>query len=187
MKRLTPLFVAVVVVLTAFPASAATQDVSMVSGNKFDLATKTVNRGDKVMWTNKSFEGHTTVNAYWASPTVAPNKTFTEPLALSAGTYAYKCTIHFGMAGTIKVPLGATKSLRKITLALNTVAAPTGYKYVVQRKVGSNFQPLVSVTTPTHVFNATAAGTYVFRAALQKGNTAPQATSFSAPVSIAVS
>ena len=190
MKRLMPLAVAVLLLFHATPAHAATQSVSMINGNKFDPATKTVNRGDKVLWTNTGFSGHTSTGtaplSLWGSAILAHNKTFTSP-ALGAGTYPYFCTQHQPfMKGTIKVPLGIAKSVRKITLTLNTVAADATHKYVVQQKVGSAFKTIATVSTPTYVFNAPAAGTFTFRAALQKNGTTSPATFFSAPASIAV-
>jgi plastocyanin len=192
MKRLTPLLVVIALLLTATPAQAATQTVTM-SNNFFSPSPKTVNRGDKVMWTNTAgFDAHTSTGltplGLWSSGSVAPNKTFTTPVALiAAGTYPYKCTIHFGMNGTIKVPLSAVKAGRKITLTLASAPSGATHKFVVQKKSGSSaFATLGAVTTTTYVFNAPSAGTYQFRSALQKNGTTATAAFFSTPISVTV-
>jgi plastocyanin len=185
-----PLVVAVLVLLTATPAHAITQNVT-IRDNFFDPATKAVNRGDKVLWTNAGFNGHTTTGdaplSFWASPTFGNGKTFLTPLALTAaGTYPYHCNIHFGMKGKIQTPLTLAKVGRKITLTLSSAPADATHKFVVQRKNGTSFVTLGAVTTTTYVFNAPAAGTFTFRSALQKNGTTATTAFFSVPKSITV-
>jgi plastocyanin len=192
-KRRILLLATIAFLATAAPAQAITQSVS-INDNFFEPATKAVNRGDKVTWTNlgTAFDGHTTTGdtplAFWGSPRLAHNASYTTPVALTAaGTYPYHCTVHFSMKGKVQVPLTLAKSVRKITLTLSSAPADATHKFVVQRKVGSAFQTIATVTTATYVFNATAAGTYTFRSALQKNGTTATAAFFSLPKSITVS
>lgn len=191
MRRTAIVLISVAVLLgLSVPARATTQAVA-IADNFFNPATKSVNRGDKVMWTNGGFNGHTTTGNsplnYWASTTLGHNATFTTPLALvAAGTYPYHCNIHFGMSGKIRVPLSLTKTARKITLTLASAAADATHKFVVQRKVGTSYSTIATVTTATYVFTAPSAGTYTFRTALQKNGTTATAAFFSLPVAITV-
>jgi plastocyanin len=193
MKRAVLVLAATSLLALAVPAQAATRSVAIGDNffNSTTSSTTTILRGDSVQWKNGGFSGHTTTGdsplGYWGSPTLGHNVTYTTPLTLSAGTYPYHCKIHSGMKGMIKVPVGLTRSVRKITIALNTTTAPTGYKYVVQRKNGTGYVTIGTVTTPSFVFNAPAAGTYTFRAALQRNTTTAPAAFFSAPAAISVS
>lgn len=172
------------------PAQAATQSVTM-KDNFFDQATKTVARGDLVKWTHggASFSQHTatadTPLTYFGSPSLNKGQTYTTPKPLAAGTYPYHCSFHGTMKGKLVVPVGLTKAGNVVTVALNTAAAPTGFKYVVQQKVGTAFKTIATVTTATHKVTL-AKGTYQFRAAVQKGTTVPKTTNFSPVAQITV-
>jgi plastocyanin len=191
MKRLTPLLVVTALLLTATPAQAATQTVSIVD-NGFNPTTKTVNRGDTVKWTNTGFQGHTTTGntplSLWGSVTLGHNAVFTSPVLTAAGTYPYYCKLHATqMKGKIQVPLSLKSKVGKqITLTLASAPAATGYKYVLQRKNGTTFATVATVTTATAVFNAPSTGSYTFRAALQKGTTVPSSAFFSQPLTVTV-
>jgi plastocyanin len=192
MRRISLVLAAAAFALTASPAFAATTQSVSIADNSFSPATKTVARGDKVKWTNGGFSGHTTTGDsplnYWGSTTLSHNATYTTPLALTAaGTYPYHCNIHFGMKGKVQVPLTLAKTARKITLTLASAAADSSHKFVVQQKQGTTYKTIATVSTTTFVFNAPSAGTYTFRAALQKNGTTASATFFSLPSSIAVS
>lgn len=86
------------------PASkAATHNVT-IQNLAFAPATITVNKGDTVVWTNKDSVAHTVTGTAGgpASPSIAAQGTysFTFP---ATGTFAYHCTIHPMMTGTVVV------------------------------------------------------------------------------------
>ena len=88
------------------PAAAAAVDVS---GFKFAPATLEVAKGTKVTWTNKDTTKHTvtsgkdgTKDSKFDGPLAEAPGTFSFTFA-DAGTYAYFCSIHKSMVGTITV------------------------------------------------------------------------------------
>jgi len=92
----------------AAPAAAAAAAVD-VSGFKFAPATLEVAKGTKVTWTNKDTTKHTvtsgkdgTKDSKFDGALDAAPGTFTFTFA-DAGTYAYFCSIHKSMVGTITV------------------------------------------------------------------------------------
>jgi plastocyanin len=82
---------------------AATRAVA-ISGFAFSPAAVTINVGDRVTWTNSDAVGHTATDTGGAFDTgnIAQGESatvrFTQP-----GTYAYICTPHPSMTGTIRV------------------------------------------------------------------------------------
>lgn len=190
MKRLTPLLAVFLLLVTATPAHATPQAVS-VGDSFFNPTTKTIARGDTVKWTSGGFQNHTVTSGAplnWSGSLPGKGATYTTPLALvAAGTYPYFCQIHSsqGMKGKIQVPLSlASRVGTTIKLTVASAPAATGFKYVVQRKNGTGFVTIGSVTTTTFEFKNAPAGQNIFRAALQKGSTAPSATSFSLPLTV---
>ena len=92
----------------AAPAAAAAAAVD-VSGFKFAPATLEVAKGTKVTWTNKDTTKHTvtsgkdgTKDSKFDGPLAEAPGTFSFTFA-DAGTYAYFCSIHKSMVGTITV------------------------------------------------------------------------------------
>lgn len=83
-------------------AAAASHEVT-IDGLKFQPASVTVHRGDKVVWRNKDVVPHTaTAAGKFDSKDIAVGKSWTwTPKA--AGTYDYICTYHPGMKGTVIV------------------------------------------------------------------------------------
>jgi plastocyanin len=95
-------------------ALAATSSVRMIESNDryaFSPATRVVHAGDKVTWTNTTDAPHTVrsdTGGTISSPTVGPGQTFSFTFA-STGTFAYHCSIHSYMRGTVEVlAAGAT-------------------------------------------------------------------------------
>jgi plastocyanin len=90
--------------------SGATVAASIVSGSSTLTTTAyapnpvVVAVGGTVSWTNNDTKTHTsTADAgEWSSGPIAPGGTFSMMFA-SAGTFAYHCTIHPGMVGTVTV------------------------------------------------------------------------------------
>lgn len=82
--------------------------VSMVSGasllttTAFAPSPVTVAVGASVTWTNKDNTAHTSTGSTWNSGPIAPGGQFTMAFP-TAGTFAYHCTIHPGMIGTVTV------------------------------------------------------------------------------------
>ena len=71
----------------------------------FSPASVTVKVGDTVTWTNKDSTGHTVASddgTTFTSPTMATGATFSFTFT-KAGTYAYHCSIHPNMKGTVVV------------------------------------------------------------------------------------
>ena len=93
----------------ATTAAAKAADVAIdVQGFKFPANTD-VAKGTKVTWTNKDGTGHTvtsgtppTTNGKFAGPISGGGGTFSFTFA-DVGTFAYFCSIHTTMTGTITV------------------------------------------------------------------------------------
>jgi plastocyanin len=70
----------------------------------FNPATLSVKVGDKVTWTNADSAAHTVTfdDGSADSKNLAQNATFDHTFS-TAGTFAYHCTIHSNMKGTITV------------------------------------------------------------------------------------
>jgi plastocyanin len=83
--------------------SAAPSSVSMVD-YAFNPASMTIAAGTTVTWTNGGTQDHTVTadDGSFDSGHVAVSSTFTHTFA-AAGTFAYRCTIHEQMTGTIVV------------------------------------------------------------------------------------
>jgi plastocyanin len=84
-------------------ADAATHTVVM-EGVAFKPQTLTVHRGDKVVWVNKDLFPHTATaqDRSFDSGELAPEKSWTLTAA-KTGTFAYVCTLHPTMKGTVIV------------------------------------------------------------------------------------
>lgn len=79
--------------------------IEMRAGNVFSPATRTVTAGTRVRWVNEDAVLHNTVSAtagLWTSANLQQGQTFERTFA-TVGTFAYVCTLHAGMAGTIVV------------------------------------------------------------------------------------
>ncbi len=69
----------------------------------FSPGTLTIAKGTTVKWTNAGPSTHTVTSATFDSGNInAPNGTFSHTFA-TAGTYAYHCSIHPNMTGSITV------------------------------------------------------------------------------------
>jgi plastocyanin len=84
--------------------------VSIVSGSS-SLTTSaynpnpiTVQRGGSVTWINNDNTAHTSTSdtGAWSSGTIAPGASFSATFQTS-GSFAYRCTIHPNMIGTVTV------------------------------------------------------------------------------------
>ena len=94
---------------TTSAAPAAGGSAVEVSGFKFAPATLEVAKGTKITWTNKDTTKHTvtsgkdgTKDSKFDGPLAEAPGTFSFTFA-DAGTYAYFCSIHKSMVGTVTV------------------------------------------------------------------------------------
>jgi plastocyanin len=102
-------FVAVAAALAAMflvggaVAVAATRAIA-ISGFAFSPATVTINVGDRVTWTNSDAVAHTATATGGAFDTGDIGQGQSASVRFTkAGTYAYYCTPHPSMTGTIRV------------------------------------------------------------------------------------
>jgi plastocyanin len=83
-------------------AAAATHTV-VIEGVKYEPEKLTVNRGDTVVWVNKDPFPHTaTAKGAFDSHDIAAGKSW-KYKASKAGDFAYVCTLHPNMHGTLTV------------------------------------------------------------------------------------
>jgi YVTN family beta-propeller protein len=91
---------------TPAPAVVADQGQSAVSIAKFAFvpATITISAGQSITWTNTDPVAHTATSddKVWDSGNLSPNASFTTTFS-QPGTYAYHCTIHPFIRGTVVV------------------------------------------------------------------------------------
>src|SRR6185436_9578764 len=94
-------FVAVCFLFLPVRSHAATVTVSM-GPNYFAASQVTINAGDTVVWRNTDTMAHnvTSNDGSFVSQTLQPGAEYAHTFA-AAGSYAYRCTFHPGMTGTI--------------------------------------------------------------------------------------
>jgi len=106
-------------------ARAGTTHAVQITDFAFAPATLTVAVGDTVTWTNLDFVVHTATSTSGAfdSGDLDQNESFS--LTFTApGTYAYLCTPHPDMAGTVIVQAAATAAPTAAATGLPNVAMP---------------------------------------------------------------
>ena len=87
----------------AIAAGESVRHTVMIDGTKYEPATVTVKRGETVVWVNKDPFPHTvTAKGVFDSHDIAAGKSW-KYTARKAGEYAYTCTLHPNMRGTLKV------------------------------------------------------------------------------------
>jgi len=87
----------------AIAAGGSVRHTVMIEGTKYEPATVTVKRGETVVWVNKDPFPHTvTAKGVFDSHDIAAGKSW-KYTARKAGEYAYTCTLHPNMKGTLKV------------------------------------------------------------------------------------
>jgi hypothetical protein len=191
MRRLLLLLCACVTLLVLGGCTPAPVGVR-VRDDFFSPATATANRGGTVRWTNEGFRRHTTTGnaplSLW-NASLSRGAQFDVTL-VAAGTYAYHCTVHPGMDGSVKVPLSVSpasgSTATTFTVSLASRAAPSGFEYVVQKRdPGGSFQAFRTVTAATTTFRPASPGTYQFRAQLKRTSSSA-ASGFSDPQGITV-
>lgn len=85
------------------PAAAATTHTVVMEAVKYQPETVTVKRGDTVIWVNKDPFPHTvTAKGVFDSHVILAGKSW-KYTPRKPGEYAYVCTLHPTMKGTLKV------------------------------------------------------------------------------------
>jgi hypothetical protein len=105
--------------------------------------------------------------------TISPGQSYPKVFP-AAGRYAYVCSFHEGMTGTVRVPVraaptvGTTATTFVITWA--SVNAPTNQRYQVQRLApgATTWATWRTTTARRSNFVTSRAGTWNFRASLQR-------------------
>lgn len=118
-----------ILAISSLPARAADQSVN-ISGFAFAPASVNVNVGDTVTWTNNDAGIPHTVTAdggAFNSGNLATGQTFSQTFS-AAGTFAYHCTIHPQMTGSVVVAAatggGATPPAGTTPSSTPTTAPP---------------------------------------------------------------
>jgi plastocyanin len=106
--------------------------------------------GDTVEWTNSSPRSHTVTAAdgSFDSGELEPGATFSRTFA-AEGTYAYHCTIHLSMAGTVAVRPLILDAIPPAPVAAGTHVELSGRTsasgpVAVERDTGAGFRPVAS-------------------------------------------
>ncbi|MFL6158205.1 MAG: hypothetical protein ACJ72D_19100 [Marmoricola sp.] len=148
------------------PVIAANASVS-VDNFAFTSANVAVGQGQKVTWTFHSEHTTTSRQGFWNSG-MKSSGTYVVTFP-DAGTFAYLCTMHPSMTGSIKVPLTATGTAKKgWTLRWSSrTSTPASRRYDVQyHRVGvaawTSFR--TGSAARTGLFNPSRSAKYVVRA-----------------------
>ena len=91
--------------LAASPAGRkATTHTVVIEGSRFSPSVLNVNAGDNVVWMNKDLFPHTATSRAggFNSQAIAVGKSWTY-VAATKGDFAYTCTFHPVMKGTLRV------------------------------------------------------------------------------------
>ncbi len=90
--------------LTPIAVAAPTTHPVTIDGSRFQPSTLAVKAGDTVVWVNKDPFPHTSTSKVggFDSQTIAAGKSWTL-MPAKKGTFAYTCTFHPTMKGTLRV------------------------------------------------------------------------------------
>ena len=90
--------------MTGGPEITIPRGAEVLGTRAFSPSPLEVTAGATVTWTNTDTVDHTSTSnaAGWNSGTIAPGRQFSVAFP-NAGTFAYHCTIHPGMVGTVVV------------------------------------------------------------------------------------
>jgi plastocyanin len=125
---------------TAVPAPGQRADAEVtVEHLMFMPATVRVGLGEQVTWTFPEVTQHTTTSdqGFWDSGARAGGATYARAFT-SAGTFAYHCSFHSTMRGSVAVALQVTAPSPGIrAVRWSTVKGSGGTTFDVQVKVGS--------------------------------------------------
>jgi plastocyanin len=126
--------------LAAVPATATAGGPTVsVANMRFTPAILKTTLGSTVTWSFPDAMAHTTTSnqGFWNSGPKSGGATFAHTFG-SAGSFAYRCTIHPSMTGTVQVPVSRSGSARSgWTLRWATATGTGGTTYDVQVRKGS--------------------------------------------------
>jgi Tol biopolymer transport system component len=187
-------------VLAAAPPPAVTlpADVHVAARDTaFSPASPTVPVGTKIVWDFAGPSAHDVADAsslgLFDSASKGPGTSFAYRYAV-AGTYAFRCTDHRKMIGTVSVPIGAAatsgSTSSQITLSWSSLATlPAGSAVDVQvLRPGSRKWALwkSAVTVDSGILTPDAgSGVYAFRARMRKVSTGAT-SAWSPPLSLTI-
>jgi len=204
LRRATP--IGLVLVLVLAQAAMAATNVSIVN-LAFSPATVTIIPGSTVHWTNnETATSHTVTSdgfdvccpngpALFKSGTLAPGATF-DFLFVAGGGYAYHCSIHTFMKGTVKVRIRAFPTTGSVNTTFTITwlrggPMPTGYNEDVQIKrpgAPSFVDWKLDQTGASATFVPDAGtGIYQFQARIQQGTSSTLLSTYSPIAKITVS
>lgn len=92
----------VALVVAPVTADAATSTAVSIQDFQFQPATITIEPGDTVVWTNLDFTAHNVTGDGFVSGNLGNGAQFAHDFT-DVGTFAYLCTLHSGMTGTVEV------------------------------------------------------------------------------------
>jgi TolB protein len=150
--------------------------VTVTAGdNVFTPRTPTVDVGTTVIWSFAGLGTHTATDAsglgLYDSGVLATGSSSSYGFT-SAGVFAFACSLHRKMTGSVTVPMSAGSVGGQIVLTFGSSNAPAGYGFDVQvlRPGAKKWKSVVTGgSSPTAVFVPDAgSGTYRFRAALRR-------------------
>jgi plastocyanin len=199
-RRAIPL--ALLLVLTAHgSAYAATVDIAIdpaPGSGVYNPATASLVRGDTARWTSNSSLPHSATGDsplnFWDTGVFNQGQNRTQVFNV-AGGYAYHCSVHPNMHGTVNVrmtvsPTTGTANDTEFTLVWAAAAIPNGFNVDVQyRRNGGPWTNLLLNRTGTQTSitrMAPAPGTYDLRARIQRTSNGA-ASAYSPPVTAVVS
>lgn len=140
MKRLLlVLALSLPIVVLGPPAGASAVTVADFA---FSPGTLTISQGGSITWHNNGPSTHTsTQNAgLWATGHIAPGSNSSAVVFAAAGSYAYHCSVHTFMKGSVRVPILVSPSTgntsTKFVIRVASVAV-AGFTYDVERRVGA--------------------------------------------------
>jgi plastocyanin len=158
---------------SAASVNASTHTITMT---QFAFPAHTAARvGDKVQWVNHTITLHSTTSntplSLWGKD--IPQGGSTTVSFVGAGSFPYHCRIHSFMTGEIDVSMTASATSgttsTHFTLHWGSATAPSGFKYIVQKRVPiGTFVSLKSTTAPSGTFTLGTKGTWGFRAKLKR-------------------
>jgi len=184
-----------VVALLAFVLigfSAPVAGAADVSIHDFGFSPKAVRAAlsTSVRWQNNGSFTHTAtsdVAGVFNTGHINPGTASTASMR-AAGSFAYHCSIHASMHGTIKVPVslssGSVMAHHAVTVTFAAASAPASWRYDVQRRSGSGAWVTIKsgVSSTKLKFTPTHAGSFSFRARTHAAGGA--ATGWSPPATV---
>jgi plastocyanin len=140
MLRLTPLVL--VLSLAGVPATAGTAADVAVEDNEFNPEVVRVAVGGAVHWKSapSSVNQHNVSSDDGLFRSGAPEiGTIEYNVTFSAGTFSYRCEIHGGMSGRVRVPvvISAAPAGKPFTVTWATSDSETGDRWDVEFRVGT--------------------------------------------------